>query len=101
MLTAHVFTDVFRQIITRHTDGVVGNNTSQRDNGNFRRTTTYVHNHIPFRSLYINADTNSRSHRFEDQIDIPSTGMFGRVTNGTEFNFRTTRRNTDHHTKRG
>ena len=34
-------------------------------------------------------------------LPVLFAGMFGRVTNGTEFNFRTTRRNTDHHTKRG
>ena len=99
MLTAHVLLDIRSQIITGDTDRVVGNDTSQRDNGNFRRPTTYIHDHVSFGRFYINTDTDRRSHRFEYQIDVTPTGMLGRVTNGTEFYFRTSRRHTDHHTK--
>ena len=101
MLTAHIFLNIRSQVITGNTDRVVGNDTSQRDNGNLRRATTYINNHVSFRSFHVNTDTDSCSHRFENQIDITSAGMLGRVANSTEFNFRTSRRYADHHTERG
>ena len=75
VLTAHIFLDICGQIISGDTDRVVGNDTSQRDNGNFSRSTTYIHDHVSFGRFYINTDTDRRSHRFEYQIDVTSAGM--------------------------
>ena len=90
VLTAHILLDISSQVITRNADGVVGYDTTQGDNGNFRRTTTYIHNHISFRSLHIDTDTDSGSHGFKNQVDVTSAGMFGRVAHGTQFHFSTT-----------
>ena len=100
VLAAHVFLNIGSQVVTGNADGVVTYDTSQRDNGNFRRSTTYIDNHVSFRSFHVDADTDCRSHRFENQINITTAGMFRRVTDSTEFNFRTSRRNANHHAKR-
>ena len=100
VLTAHILLNVRSKVITRYADGVVGYDTTQGDNGNFRRTTTYIYNHVSFRSFHIDTDTDSGSHRFENQVDVTSAGMLGRVAHGTQLHFSTTRGDTDNHTER-
>jgi len=100
VLAAHVLLNVSSQVVTGNADGVVGYDTAQRDNGNFSRTTTYIYNHVSFRSFHVDTDTDSGSHRFEYQVNVASAGMLGRVAHGTQFHFRTTRRDTDYHTER-
>ena len=83
VLMSHVFLNIIRQVITRNTDGLIRNDTSQRDHGDLRGTTTYIHDHVTFRGFHVQADTQSGSHRLVNHIDIPSSGVFGRVSYGT------------------
>ena len=100
MLAAHIFHNIVRQVVARHLDRLVGNDPPQRNHRDLGRTATYVYNHVSFRSKHIHADPDSGCHRFENHIYLTATGMFGRVADGTDFHFRTTRRDTDHHTER-
>ena len=101
MLTAHIFLNIGSKIIPGNTNRVIRNDTAQRYYSNFRRATTYINNHVPFGCLDIDTDTDSSCHRLKYQINVPATRMFGRVTNGTQLNLRTTGRDTNHHTQRG
>ena len=101
MLTAHILLNISIQVVTSHLDTRVGHNTTERDHGNLSRTTTDIHNHITLRSLHIDTNTDSGSHRLKNQIDVTTIGMFGRVAHSTQLHFRRTRGNTDHHTQRG
>ena len=89
VLAAHVLLDIGRKVIARDADGVVRHNTSQRDDGDFGRATSYVHNHVAFRRFYVDADTDSGGHGFEDEVNVTSTSMLGRVAHGTELHFGT------------
>ena len=100
VLAAHILLNIGSEVITGNTDGVVGNDTTQRNNGNFRRTAAYINNHITLRRFHIDADTDSGSHRLEYQINVTSAGMLGRVAHGTQLYFRTARRNAYYHTER-
>ena len=101
MLAVHILLNVSVKVITSHLDTGVGNNTTERDDGNLRRTTTDIDNHIALRGLNIDTDTDGSSHRFENQINITTIGMFGRVAYGTQLNLRRTRGNADDHAQRG
>ena len=97
VLTAHVLLDFSGEVVTGCADRVVGNDTTERNNGNLGRTTTYINYHIAFRCLHIDTDTDSGSHRLKNQINVATVGMLGRVTNGTELHLGRARRNTNHH----
>ena len=100
VLTAHIFLNIGCQIISGNTDRIVRHNTSQWNNRNFGRTTTYIDNHISFGCFHINTDTDSSSHRFKNQINIPSSRMLSTVTYRTKLYFSATRGNSDYHTQR-
>ena len=99
MLTAHIFLNIGCQIISGDTDRIVRHNTSQWNNRNFGRTTTYIYNHITFRSFYIQSDTDSSCHWLKNQIYITSARMFSTIAYCSQLYFSRTRRNTNHHTK--
>ena len=83
MLTCHILLDVVGQVVAGRTDGVVGHDATQRDNSNLSRTTTDVDNHVALGSLNVNTDTDGSGHRFENQVDVTSVSMFGRVAHRT------------------
>ena len=88
VLTRHILLDVCVQIIASHLDAGIGNDTTQRDDGNLGRTATDVDNHVALGRLDVDTDTDSSCHRLENQIDITAVGMLGRVTDGTQLHFR-------------
>ena len=66
VLTTHILLNVICKVITCHTYRVIANDSSQRDNSNLCRTTTYIYNHITLWSLYVNTTTYCSSHWFKD-----------------------------------
>ena len=100
MLTPHILLYVVRQIVTGYPYRIVRHDTTQRNNGNFGRTTTDIHNHISLGSLNVKSYTYRGSHRLINHIYISSSGMLRRVAHRTNFNLGTSRRNTYYHTQR-
>ena len=83
MLTAHILLNVSSKIVTCRTNRVITNDTTQRNNSNFGATTTNINDHITFRCLYINTNTDSSSHRLEDQIHVTTVCMLCTVAHST------------------
>ena len=83
MLTAHILLNVSSKIVTCRTNGVITNDTTQRNDCNFGATTTNINDHITFRCLYINTNTDSSSHRFENQIHVTTVCMLCTVAHST------------------
>ena len=99
VLTAHVLLNVGSKVIASHADRVVGDDATERDNGNLGATTADVDNHVALGSLNVDTDTDGGCHRLKDKIDIAAVGMLGTVADSTEFNLGRARRHTDYHTQ--
>ena len=97
VLVTHVFHDVGCQIVAGDTDGFVGDNPAQGDDGNFGRSTTDIDHHVAFRCFDIESDANCGSHWFVNHINVASSGVFRRVTDRTDFNFGGSGRDANHH----
>ena len=93
--------DVGREIVAGHFDGVVRHDAAHGDDGNLRGAATDVDHHVAFGRIDIEADADGRGHGFEDEVDVTSAGMLGRVAHGTEFHFGRSGRHTDDHADRG
>ena len=100
MLTVHIILYIGCQVITCHTNRVVRNDASQRDNSYLSATATDINNHVSFRCFDINTYTYGSRHGFKNQINIASVGMLSRVANGPKLNFGASRRHSDNHSKR-
>ena len=81
--------------VARHLDAVLDYDTAEGNHSNLRRTTSYVHDHVPFRSLNVKTDTKCGGHRFVYHVDVASAGVFRRVAHGANFNFGTSRGDTN------
>ena len=46
VLTAHIFLNISRKIVTGNTNGFISYDSAQRDYGNFGGTATYVNDHV-------------------------------------------------------
>ena len=88
VLLAQVVLDVGREDIAGHADGVLLDDTAQGDDGDFGGAAADVDDHVALRRLDVQADTEGRGHRFEDQVDVPAAGVLGGVTDGTDLHFR-------------
>ena len=100
VLAAHVLLYVGSEVVAGDAYGVVAHDASERDDGNFGRASAYVDNHVALRCFDVDADADGCRHGFEDEVDVTSAGVFGRVAHGTQFYFRTARRHSDDHTQR-
>ncbi|MNE42021.1 hypothetical protein D3C80_1361270 [compost metagenome] len=99
MLTTHVVNNISVEVITRNTNRLVTNNTTQCNYRNFGGTTTYINDHITHWLFNIDTNTDCCSHRFMDKIYFFCSGNLSRVTYSTFLYFGNTRRYTDNHTK--
>ena len=100
MLTVHIILYIGSQVVTCHTNRVVRNDASQRDNSYLCATATDINNHVSFRCFDIQTYTYGSRHRLEYQINIAPIGVFSRVANSSKLNFSTSRRHSDNHSKR-
>ena len=101
VLAAHILLDVGRKVVAGHFDGVVRNDASQRDDGDLGRAAAYVDDHVAFGRVHVDADADGGCHRFEEQVNVASAGMFCRVAHGTQLHFGRARRHADDHAQRG
>ena len=97
MAVTHVVHDVLRELIPCSVDGLILHDTSEGDHGDLCRTTTYIDDHVPFRSEDVYADTDSCCHRLIDHIYVTSPCVFARVTYGTYLYLCASGGDTDHH----
>ena len=97
MLAAHILLDIGREVVPCNTDRVIRHDAAQRNDGDFRGTSAYVHYHVALRSLHVDSDTDGCRHRLINQIHVPSPGMFSRIAHGTQFHLGRTGRNAYHH----
>ena len=101
VLFAHIFFNVGSEVVTSDTDGLVVDDTTQGDNGDFGSTATDVDNHIARRFKHVDADTDGSGHRLVNQTHLFGTGLLSRVLDGTFFHLGDTRRDTDDHLQAG
>ena len=90
MSAAHVFANIFSKVVAGNLDALVANDTTKRDNCDFRATATYIYNHVAFRSLYVETDTKGCSHWLVDHIYVATASVLRRVANGTNLYFSRT-----------
>ena len=101
VLAAHVLANVGREVVTGHLNGVVRNDTAHRDNGNLRGSAADVHDHVAFRGIYVETDTDGCGHGLINEINVATAGVFGAVAHGTELNFGGAGGHSDHHSYAG
>src|SRR4051812_21489941 len=87
MLTAHIIPDVIRKTITGNTNGLIANNASKSNDGNFTRTASDIDDHVSHRLLDIYSYTYRSCHRLVNQINFLRTCMFSGISDGSFLNF--------------
>ena len=94
-ISTNVTNDGFIHLVPTNTGRRGVDNAAQRQNSNFRRTTTNIHHHrtLRLRNRQISAD--GRRHGFFDQEDLSGPGIFGGFLNGATLHGCRARRNTD------
>lgn len=97
---AHVLLDVLGKHVACHTDALVGDDAAKRDYRNLSCTAAYVDNHIAFRCLDVETDTEGCCHRLVNHINVAAAGMLARVADCTDFNLGAARRDTHHDAQR-
>ena len=88
VLLAQVVLDVGREDVAGHADGVLLDDTAQGDDGDLGGAASDVDDHVALRRLHVQADTEGRGHRFEDQVDVTAAGVLGGVADGADLHFR-------------
>ena len=101
MLLAEIVLDVAREHVAGRTDAVLLDQTAQGDHGDLRGTATDIDDHVALRRLDVEADTERRRHRFEDQEDIAAAGVLGGVAHGADLHFRGAGRDAHHNLEVG
>ena len=101
MDAAHVVHDVVGKVVAGHLYTFVRDDASERNHGNLRSTSAYIHNHIALRREHVDTDTEGGSHRLINHVDVASAGMFARVAHGADLDLGRARGDADHHAERG
>ena len=101
VLSAHVFLNIGGEIVASHLDGVVGNDTAEGNNGDFRCATAYVNNHVALRCRHVDTYTNGSGHRLKEEVYIAAPSMLCGVAHGTQFHFCATAGHAHDHAERG
>src|SRR5690554_2842001 len=99
MLSTNVVDNIRVKVVARDAYGLVTYDARKGNDGDFRRSSTDVDDHITHRLLHVYTNSHSGSHGFMDEINFLSASNFSRVAYSTFFHFRDARRNTDHHAK--
>ena len=89
VLLAEILLDIVGKLVSGSLDALLLHNTSEGNDSYLGSTTSDIYDHVTFRSLDIESDTEGSSHRLVDKINIPSACMLGRVTHGPDLDFGT------------
>ena len=88
VLLAHMIHDVLRQFVASGVDGLILDDTTERDDSDLRRTTTDVHDHVAFGGEDVDAYADSCSHGLVDHVDVTATSVLAGVAYGTDLYLR-------------
>ncbi|BBG30883.1 homoserine acetyltransferase [Zymobacter palmae] len=101
IMTTHIGSDGFVETVTAHTHGFRIDDTGQRNDRDFGRTTTDIHHHRPLRFFDLQAGTDSSSHRFFNQEHFTRTSAFSGFLDRTPFHLSGHAGHADQHTRAG
>ena len=73
--TAHVFHNVFCEVVASDTNALVAHDTTKRNHCDFSGTTTYINNHVAFRSKHIKTNTKGGSHWLVNHIYLTAASV--------------------------
>ena len=87
VLLAEVGLDVGGEDVAGDADGVLLDDAAEGDDGDFRRAATDIDDHVAARGFYVETDSEGCGHRFINQVDVASSGVFGGVADGADLDF--------------
>ena len=95
----HVGDQCLVEFVTADANRLTRHDATERDDGDLRRTTTDVHDHVAGRFVNRQTGTDRGGHRLFDDVGLARAGELGRFHDGTLFDARDTRRHADHHAR--
>src|SRR5690606_41600078 len=97
MLPADILYNVRVEIVSSNADGLIAYYSGKCNDGNLRRTSTDINNHVAHRFFNVDSNSDCSRHRLVDKINFFSAGDFRRVAYSTFLHLRNSGRNTTAH----
>src|SRR5690625_6267010 len=97
MVSSEIVDDIIIQFISAKPYRLRMNNSRECNHRNFSGTSPDIHNHVSYRFMYIQANSDGSGHGFIDQIHFLGTRMFSAITDRSPLYFCDSAGYTNHH----